>query len=331
MTDMIEQPAPPVDEARWEHAGGYQPEKGMTVPLLVGAVIQFILSAAVPRDPIEGGGAFMLGYALGGMIPVALVLYFAFGRKRDPAGAWKIPLMLAPVALLGVLIGGGGSGRSEEAAGKSIAAATERMIASEGRDAGQPGHSGATGNAGTIERLTLDMFRVMAEDKRNYEREIAASGFAEILAPAVIEHPTGYGEARRRLAAARAIVHRYRALHLSRIEEMADRIRGSDMSAGAKQQALDGFNRGVSGSLPRGERMWALELAVVDAFDGAIDVLERGHWQRQGDRFLFSREADLNAFNARMAQVETIVREQQDITRLQTAAMRADLDRLRGR
>ncbi len=331
MTDMGEQAAAPADEARWEHAGGYEPEKGMTVPLLVGAVIQFLLSAAVPRDPQDGGVAFLLGYALGGMIPVALVLYFSFGRKRDPGGAWKIPLALAPAALLGALIAGSGADRSEQAAGQSIAAATERMIASEGRDAGQLGHSGATGDAGTIERLTLDLFRRVAEDKRNYEREIAESGLAEILTPAVTNPRSGYGEARRRLAAARAIVHRYRALHMSRIEEMADGIRASDMSGQSKREALDGFDRALSGSRPRGERLWALELAVVDEFEGAIDVLERGDWERQGSQFLFTRTADMDAFNARMAAVERIVAEQQEITRLHAASMRADLDRLRGR
>ena len=245
------------------------------------------------------------------------------GDGRCVAG--KLRLTLLAAALLA-----SGCGRGEvDKATNSIASAGERMIESGGLDPGPIEHSGATGTAGLVERLTLDMFRATSDDLRNYQREIEATGIIEVLGPASVRPLADVSEGRRRLEAARVIVARYRQRQEDRVATFERRIQEADISERDRQEMLAGFREGVARQRDRSDRSWAIEAQIVDEFNGALDVLARGGWQRSGREYRFSRAADLSAFNARMATIERIAAEQQRIAAEQMARQRESLRRMR--
>ena len=231
MTASIEETAAPAEVEAWESGGGYEPPKSMVGPLFFGALIQFVICLGLTRSPIGEDAPRMIGGIIGTMLPTWLILYLGFGRRRDPGGWWKIVLALLPATLLGLLlVAGKQQAANEDAAMNSIAAAGQQILNTSGRDVGPLTHSGATGEAGELERVALAMFRTFAEDRQNYERELAASGFADTLSPTVLRDRSDVAEARRRAVAGRAAIERYYALHASRIASIPGRFATASIS-----------------------------------------------------------------------------------------------------
>jgi hypothetical protein len=305
-------------------------QKTMTWPLLFAAMLQFLLAVAVPPRPeemlLDTKLSYLVGHALGEVLIIGGALYYFVGRKRDRDGWWKIPLVLLPVAFLGGMIAAGSQLDSQDAAINSIAAAGERMIATDGMDAGPGHHSGATGEAGELERVSLAIMRTVAEDRRNYDREIAESGVIEMLSPDRLRNRGDIADARRKVGLARGIVERYRELHAARIAEAPALFENADISRSSRASALAGFRESVR----RGpaEQMWTLEAEIVDVYDDVLDILDRGRWVRQDDSFLFDSARDLNDFNSELARIDRATGEQQRLAAAHRRRLQDDLNGL---
>jgi hypothetical protein len=318
-----------VEESGYEHGGGFEPERGMAKPLVIGALVQMVLALGIADQNWRGWAEF-LGRVTGTMLIPALVLYFAFGRHRDPEGWWKIPLVLWPIAFVAMLGAAGNHAVSYDRATNNLADAGRKMLASDGTDPGELKHSGTTGEAGEFERVLLAAFRTLAEDRRNYEREFTASGIQTMLAPDVLRRRADLPAARRKVEVMGEITARYRALHASRIAEFPERFRRANVSESARRDALEGFEQSLRES--NAEHIWSLEAGMIQDYAAAVTVLERGNWQRQGEQFLFSSQADLAAFNAAMSRIDSKAIEQERLIALQQQRTRASLDSMtRGR
>jgi hypothetical protein len=266
------------------------------------------------------------------MLPTWLILYLGFGRRRDPGGWWKIFLALLPATLLGLLIvGGKQQAANEDAALNSIAAAGQHILDSHGRDAGPLSHSGATGEAGELERVVLGLLRTLSEDRQNFERELAASGFAETLSPATLRDRSDVAEARRKAVAGRAAIERYYSLHASRMAGVPERFAAADISERARAAALQGFMESQRASNNYIGQMKALELETADALLSIVDILARSRWRRSGERFEFAGQAESDAFNARMSRIGAIARQEQQLESAQRRRTQSSLDSRRPR
>ena len=318
----------------YEYGGGYEAPKSMAVPLLIAAIVTLVLALNPSTETLSTGArglAFLSGRAFGVTVLVGAILFFAVGRRRDPAGWWKIPLILFPIALFGSLGSAGHLRSSEDASLNSIVASGERLVESGGMDAGSLKHSGAGGEAGTIENLMLDFLREAAETNRSYGVEADAIGVADALTPAVLDARGGMAEARRRVVASRELVNRYQTRQTERVAQLSARIGQSDISEQSKREAIEGFEQGARNGLSRSNRVWALELSMLDRIDNILDILDRGGWERRGEQFMFSRQSDLERFNAEIARLQADGREQEDAVRRNEAEMRRNIAAMRRR
>ena len=309
----------------WEHGGGFAPEKGMVAPLVAGALIQFFLCLGAEPDSTIGG-ARLLGYMIGAAAPAWLILYFGFGRRRDPDGWWKIPLVIVPVTLVAVSLSMLGSrSANEDKALNSVRATSERILASEGQDAGPLVHSGATGEAGELERITLEFFRAMAEERRVFERDLAAAGFRDVLSPAGLRSRSDIPAARARVNAGRQVIDRYYSHIQSRMDNFPRSLASADLSASARDSAIRGFQQSYRDSSAYVRRMQALDEEFADTLSATLDLLARARWRWQGAQFQFERQRDLDEFDVRMNRLDAITREEEQLGRAQRERARATL------
>ena len=327
----IEEAAAPAEVAAWESNGGYEPPKSMVGPIFFGALIQFVVCLGLTRSPIGEDAPRMIGGIIGTMLPAWLILYLGFGRRRDPRGWWKILLALLPATLLGLLLVAGKQATNEDAAMNSIVAAGQQMLDSDGSDLGSLSHSGATGEAGELERVVLDLLRTLAEDRRNYERDLAASGFSDTLLPTVLQDRSDVAEARRRASAGRAVIERYYSVHASRMASVPERFATADISRQARASATQGFLDSQRASNNYVAQMKALELRTADALMAVVDILARAQWRRNGEGFEFGSQADSDAFNARMSRINAVARQQEQLVSAQRRRMQSTLDSRKAR
>ena len=306
--------------------------RSMAVPLIIGGVVQFILPilAARPSDVPVGPGldpAYFLGRVIGSILPVALVLWFGFGRKRDPRGWWKILAVLVPVALLANLVVAGGALGDRRKAGESISRAAEQLVKSDGGDVGPLKHSGATGEAGEMERVFLEYFRIVGATRQAYEREIAEAGIANLLDPQTLARDPGQRRARAGLVRARAAVARTVADEATLPQEFRRLVNQAAVGRNAREEALARFEEGRRRNAARTSRIHALDLEILAEMEQALDILRNARWRAAGNSFEFERDSDASAYERRYERIQALGSEQQ---RLFDEQNRGALSRIRG-
>jgi hypothetical protein len=290
--------------------------RAMTLPLIIGGIVQFALPIVAAMgsdrgvDP-QAETAEMLGRLLGSILPVALVLWFGFGRHRDPRGWWKIPLVLLPIAVLGHVAAGGALRGEREKALDSIGTAAERMLESEGRDTAALRHSGATGEAGEMERVALEWFRSVGAMRQSYERAMAEAGLETILNAETLAGDPGQRRARQGLQRARAALARARAADATLPDEFRRLVATARISEGARREALAGMEESARRDRPRLRRIRDIDGELFDSMERALDILRRAPWEPEGGDFRFARAADAAAYDSEARRLQALAREQE--------------------
>jgi hypothetical protein len=298
------------DDVNWRDYGGeYEPPKSMVGPLFLGVVIQVALLLGIRNlAGFTGDWALLAGQMVGASLPIPLILWFAVMRRREPEGWWKLPAIFLPLSFF-LLFPFPAVLPDREAelrkASDSIAAAGERAL-EKGAEIGPLRRSGATGEAGEVERITLGFMERIAADTRAYQRDIEASGVVSVLTDPGMRTRAGLPAARAKVAAAGALVDRYRQLIASRYAGLPRQIEHADLSPHMRAQMSAGLERNMTRAQDYWRRLWEYERQVITAYGAMLDILERSRWTRRGDLYTFTATADSAAFNRHADELERI-------------------------
>lgn len=288
-------------------------EPRRTWPWLVAAiVITAIWSFALSVRPLDdvffedqggaaGAAAYVLGTIVGSAIFVGglvwLLLYFGFTRRLAPARGPAHFLALALTAAL---------------------AATPLNAL---KIVGLANYLGTAPVRVVLGDYTARRDALGAEIRRERDA-IVDGGFME---PAALARPGGLGEARRQLAALRKLaaeapsrLDREAALARARVAEAA--------SPGQRKRILAEFDAGYAEARATNAQDAALSAEAFDAMEGQLDVLSRTPraWRPDGDAFGFTRDADLAAFNAHAAKLNTAIARAEALSKERAAAAAAE-------
>jgi hypothetical protein len=327
------------DATDWRDYGGdYDPPKSMVGPLFLGIVAQIGLLIGLRHafGGYDADWALFLGTVLVASLPVPLLLWFALMRRREPGGWWKLPSIFLPLSFL-MLIANSDlvparleTDRNADMRrfANSMAAAGEEAI-EKGPDIGELHHSGATGEVGEVERISLDFIQQIAADARAYQREIDASGLTTLFTDPAMRSRAGLPAARAKVAAARALIQRYSRLSGLRFDGLLRRVEHAPISPAMKAGMMEGIRRNMAPTRDYWRRMWAYETEAVGAYDTMLAILERSRWTRRGTQFIFAAGADSTAFNRQNSELDRIVAAQDALDVEQRSRARQSIGRLR--
>jgi hypothetical protein len=302
----------------------------MTLPLIVGGFAQFLLPLMVGRNPEAASDtAYFLGRVAGSVLIVGLVLWFGFGRRYDPKGWWKILVVLVPIALCSHLLARGFPDRDQRQAMESIATASERMLNSDGRAAATLRHSGATGEAGEIERIMIDWFRLVAAERQKYERAITEAGVETMLDPVVLSRDPGQARVRGNLDRIRAALEDAKASDKALPRRLREALERADITPGTRADVLRGMESTLVEDVPVLERIRAIDTELYDRVERSLDILRRARWRPANGLFEFDDPQAATAYDGQFRLIQSLGAEQNRLIAEQANRARARVERMR--
>jgi hypothetical protein len=251
----------------------------------------------------------------------------------EPDRAWLGLLAGLSIALLLAAITPSTSpsgARGEQAAQQRIAAAEMQRAVDSVRQAASAGgpittsfsaSPAASGEAGQVERLVKSALARTVAERRNYEAEFQALGWAQVIDPDRLKSdPSALAGSRAMIPRAREIIARCRsrteALHAAARRD----IEAADLRPATRRTMLAAMDESAARNKALAAASWDLEEQQIGEIAAVLDLLgsRQGAWQARGGKFVFQRRADLDLFNAHMKNISAAVNKQRQ----------AELDRL---
>ncbi|MCS6625294.1 hypothetical protein N0B44_20490 [Roseibacterium beibuensis] len=269
-----------------------KPPKRTTWPWLVAGMIFIVLVSFIAGLNAEWAGddglAGALGYGLGySLIPalllgfaVYLVIYFAALKRSNRDNGGRYLAVLVVTALLSGMTMSVLAGRLQAAPfdGEVVRAALESTYAEQ------------------------------AAARTHVEQELAKAD-PEVFSPVGLKRRGGYDRAAAELERRRELM----AGAISANEEIGARLRqsveGAISNPGRRRRLMAEFDAGYEGRRAAVMAFWETQTRMLDLTEAQIDLLRASRWESQGENFMFYRQADLDAFAARKAEIDRLTAE----------------------
>lgn len=208
--------------------------------------------------------------------------------------------------------------------------AAEAALDSKGPVPGPAAVPAGSSDAAKAGAVFKNMVNRSLTHRKQYERELETAGWMRILDGARLAKDANLDESRAIVERAKAIVAKYRAGTEDMIAAMKREIETIDVSARTRKSMLEGFERTVPRSRQQAEEMWTLEEQIFGEIEKVVALLgaKRKAWRIEGGEISFTRQADLDAFNAHMARVQAIGARQEQMQRASIDAAQQGLTRL---
>lgn len=170
----------------------------------------------------------------------------------------------------------------------------------------------ASGDIGEFERFMKVVLKDFAQIRNDYLLELDAIGWEQILMADRLARDAGMVESQLMIKRARDIVYKYKTKYEVRIERARGDILRLDMSEASRQSMSKAFDRGLDESRNKMNKLWSMELAVVDEFAAMIDLLEENPsvWVVENGQVFFDNDAVLARYNAHFNTIDRFVKEQ---------------------
>lgn len=296
--------------------------------MLCTAVLAYGLSG---NKDTSGGLAYQVGYNL----PIAIFLSGAlhlFFRKRESAQTSWLGFAFVYASLISTALISDHRQKSElrvAAAEMQQSIAAVELAASSGQAPPTllPITPATSGEIGKIEIFLKTMVNRVLSQHREYELELEAIGWSNILDGSRLKNDSTLTESRTMIQQAKDIVTKYQLRTDKLYAQMRRDIETSDMSAESKRSMLTGFDEKLSQGKSQAAELWSLEEQVLGQIENVFNLLSarRGGWQIQDGRVMFQRQADLELFNSYIEKVQAIVIKQKQV---QSAAFQEAKDSL---
>jgi hypothetical protein len=304
--------------------------RGWASPLLatvVAVVLTIIILASAPVGDLPADGSERAGYLIGYVAAATLVpwgiLFLVSHRKQHPA--WAIGSLIVMVLVAGIATLGRIGMESIAAAEDARVAAEVFAKASEANsadvDLGKP--------KGPLSEVVIDVARKLIADQTAYLGAMDRLGIRDIANPQVLARDTSGLNNCGRIDGFGPLAAQYFARTESRIAELRSLIDNSASPPAIRAKFLEGFDKGNVRHSAERQRLATLEQSALTELGAICRLLAKRRWQIEGDRFMFSSGADLNAYQSHALQLEALKREQQLIQQRSRAEMQSNLDLVR--
>lgn len=273
-----------------------------------------------------------VGYHCGRKMGQAGILWMVFfvtlGRKQGyKKGALSFVLIVAA---------GYASGRMSYTQGESEfeqVRAEFRKVLAEGTTAEglAPLTQGQTSSAPALKGAAAEMHRFSTTCvnesvalQREYQRELDASGFADILNMARLERDGTLLESRMIVDNAKAIITKYRKKTDLLTENLEEEIKKLRLGAEAKADVLRGFKDSVREQRAARDTIRQCEEGVVAQMENIVALLsrKRNQWTIQGGEIQFYDEADSTEFNSYLMVIRDLALKQEEVQKQGVEAMK---------
>lgn len=143
--------------------------------------------------------------------------------------------------------------------------------------------------------------------RASYQSERSALILDGTLKPKALETARGIRTARARIAAARALVKKYRDAEQKVFAGTWSAVVHARVDDSVRAQMMAAFDRSLKQRSALSQKLWDCEDQSFVETDLLVQDLGKADWRAQGDVFLFTSQRDLNAFTAHVANLHKIL------------------------
>lgn len=186
-------------------------------------------------------------------------------------------------------------------------------------------------DAERMQAVTQKWLKELAEQQKDYLKELDSAGITRLLKPERVEADTGFVESKAMLGVIRETVTRHRKQGKAAIDGYPVDVAAVIQDDGMRKIMVTTINLRLAKSLPLLTERWDLEVALVDRYEELLKILEsaRGHWTVRNSQFLFQEDADVERYNKVMQQVTKASAREEAIQQEMMGNAAATLDTMR--
>lgn len=270
----------------YQHAGENGSRTGWKVCVFIGCGLALVGSLLGPWTP-DGIGFVIVGRLMLAAL-VTAVLWGIFRLMRRQGSAGLAFGLFAAMIVAGSVVQNNRERAQLKLMALEVAATAAQVDTEEGVKAAPVAKS--RGDFGTLELIFKNHFHRLSRDRKAYQQELAAVGWARLLEPErVLADVTGE-EGKAIVARARALAVKYQKLDAARTEKIATDLSSADVNPNVRRGATEGLNEAVQKGMQQLMKLWTVELALVERFEAAERALQQNRtvWQVQAGQLVFA-------------------------------------------
>jgi len=311
-----------------------QPKSGYAWKWVLGVVaLGLVAHGVLPQADGVNNFAYSIGFWLIPLVLFTLVFCAIFKASREYR--YQVFVIAYGSALVGSLIG---SAILRVEANKAMGGMRESFVSFTDQvntDPNapvkpiemQPVTATASGDMGIMEVVTKQLLNDAALMQNAYLKALDEAGWPKILDVERLKQDPTLKESRAIVAAAKEVMQEYRAKSLAIFDSLPERVTNAPFkSESNRRQFLKGAETGRINGRINTVKNWEFEEGIINGYAGVIEVFAQAKGKFQFDaenNVLFESDADAEAFNRHMSQVQTIIEQQsQHMTSIRDAALK---------
>jgi hypothetical protein len=181
---------------------------------------------------------------------------------------------------------------------------------------------------GKVRHMTQILFSDMAATQREYNEALEKEGLGTLLDPDRLATDEAMEESRVILARSRKVVEVYREKMRVLSNSAPERLKKYRMDPDTRREVLEGMKNAKAGATDYHGLTWDLEEKIVNCMGEVIDHLERSRadWVVSESLITFSKDEDLETFQAIIAEIDECSAEQTKIRESAVQDMKAEVE-----
>ena len=166
-----------------------------------------------------------------------------------------------------------------------------------------------------LRNLMRSFMNDAVKDQNDYIKELEEVGTHTLLIPARVAKDRGFKESRSILRKSKLAVSNAKTKNFRRLADFPKRLNDYDFRSTSDKKMLESYKTGLKKAVPLGKEIWDLEMKTVEYMEDLIDILEasRSYWEVDQGMFAFTRDRDLERFNAIMTKISKCTERQTEL------------------
>jgi hypothetical protein len=171
------------------------------------------------------------------------------------------------------------------------------------------------GEFGEFERFVKEMLNGLADQRNSYLEELKRIGWEKLLDAGRLKSDPSLSQSRQMIQEAKDAIANQKIKQDIFLKQTRAKLAEINVEESAKAKIIKGFDSGLSQSRKQLEESWDLEQKIVLEAEEIINMLaeKRGSWVLEKDTLIFSKQAELDNYNAHLAAINAISAKQIEI------------------
>jgi hypothetical protein len=305
----------------WEDEDEDRPRGHPLIATIIGTVLILLSINGHEKPPTDAAETigYLAGRAVGGALLIWVLAYFITIRRASMAwkiGSFVIFLLASSFAALAVM-------------GQGYMALREDLRGLAGMRVSNDGDvtlSDDPQKRGPVMKLMADYLADMSAEGKAMETRLSALGFPMLADPEGLQRNPKLLSDCGKLAQGKAVVAESTQKGKARIAALGPQIDALDVPESLRSGLRAGIDK--AGGPAVMDRQQQLLGTMIDEQGVICTILARRHWQASNGQFLFTSQADLNAFQTHGIRVATLAQEIQQLGAAQIEKGRESQQRL---